>query len=216
MPKLYDKLVLNQGLVLDLDFVEGTGSVAVDKSKSHAHGAFGAGGLSPTWAQLPSGIWTLTFDGNDNILLPNVAALEGATGTIIIGLRVGLVGVAQYLYSQNVDEWSLYDNGGEFRLYYDMVGVYDWVHGLSVGDDVHIAFTFGPGITGRGYQNGVQRASGMCSAVAPTPGTKRIGSNSTAVSEWFIGSLFFFLQYNRVLSATEILEDYLIRMRRYQ
>ena len=66
MPKLYDSVKQNMKLVLDLDLVEATGLLTQDKSKNHHVGTIGSGAV---WTQLPSGLWTLVFDGvNDNLL----------------------------------------------------------------------------------------------------------------------------------------------------
>lgn len=58
--KLYDKLALNQRLVLDLDFTEGTGIITRDKSKYRNYGTLNGGAA---WVQLPNGRWVLDLDG---------------------------------------------------------------------------------------------------------------------------------------------------------
>jgi len=60
--KLFDKVARNQGLVLYLPFMEGTGSSVHDLSKYHNNGTI----TGATWTQLPSGIWVLSFDGVDD------------------------------------------------------------------------------------------------------------------------------------------------------
>ena len=64
---LYDKLPLNLGVVFDYPLFEGTGTLVRDISKNHIPGVFGAGAAAPAWTQLASGIWVLTFNGNDNV-----------------------------------------------------------------------------------------------------------------------------------------------------
>jgi len=71
--KLFDKVARNQGLVLYLPFMEGTGSSVHDLSKYHNNGTI----TGATWTQLPSGIWVLSFDGvDDYVEVPNHNALK--------------------------------------------------------------------------------------------------------------------------------------------
>ncbi len=61
MTILYDKKAINTSVVLELPCLEGSGLVTQDVSKYHNSGVFGAG--APTWTQLASGEWVLTFAG---------------------------------------------------------------------------------------------------------------------------------------------------------
>lgn len=53
------------GPVLALPMQEGGGGTVYDISGFGNDGAFGAGAAAPTWYQLPSGLWVLSFDGDD-------------------------------------------------------------------------------------------------------------------------------------------------------
>ena len=55
--------VIDQRLVLDMPFGEGKGTFTKDLSGKGNHGTLN-GGVS--WKLLPSGIWALDFDGNDD------------------------------------------------------------------------------------------------------------------------------------------------------
>ena len=155
-----------------------------------------------------------SFDGDDNILLPTVSALDPTTGTIMFWLKLGRTGTAEYLYSNSVDELSLYHNGSQFRMYYNLIAAFDWTYSVVVDGWAHLAFTFAPSATGIGYENAVQKASGACD-VAYTGGTKRIGTISGAGSTWFLGSIGEFLMYNRQLTAGEITRHYQVTKWRY-
>ncbi len=75
--KLYDNLPLNQGVVLDIPNIEGTGALVCDLSKYHNNGVFGAGAAAPTWTQLPSGIWVTTYIGTgQDIICPAAASIN--------------------------------------------------------------------------------------------------------------------------------------------
>lgn len=75
MVKLYDNLGLNMDIRCDLDLDEATGTVVRDRSKNRSHGTLAGGAATPTWTQLPNGIWVLDFDGGDNISLGQPAPL---------------------------------------------------------------------------------------------------------------------------------------------
>jgi len=74
---------LPAGATADYDFLEGSGSVLLDKSGNGNNGTLAAGALSPTWTRAG-----LAFSGQDGVSLP--AALNG-TQTFIFGIYINPV-----------------------------------------------------------------------------------------------------------------------------
>ena len=74
--QLFEKLPWNRGMVLLHPDFEATGTVAQDISLYHNNGIFLAAG-EPTWVQLISGVWVLSFDGvNDKVSIGNPVSLR--------------------------------------------------------------------------------------------------------------------------------------------
>ncbi|MBI3040259.1 MAG: LamG domain-containing protein [Chloroflexi bacterium] len=205
--KVRRDFIYDPGLVLYLPFYQSDGAAFKSKD-SYGHLATVSGA---SWR--PGGRY---FDGvDDNIALPATPVLSPTLGTILLWIRFGRSGTAEYLYSQNIDNWSVYHNGEDIRLYYDQILVAGWARVVGVDTWVHLAFTFGTGETGRGYEDAVEKASGACSTSNPTEGLIKIGSLSNGATP-FLGDIGEFYLYNRMLSSVEILYHYLATKWRYR
>lgn len=137
--------------------------------------------------------------GSQSALLPLVA------GTIMFWTKWGQ-SAPQYIWSNNADELSIFDNGGELRLYWDAIQAQNWAYttNLVVGTWYHMAFTFGNGLTGRLYVDAVEKASAACSATNPTSGTTRIGILSDGVTSPYKGIIREIGEWDSQLPATAI------------
>jgi len=158
------------------------------------------------------------FDGSDdNILLPTATATMPATGTIIVWYNATSPPDGDYIYSRNSDELAVYADTNDVILYYDSVEPYRINLTVpSSGVWTCLGFTFTQGSIGYGYENGVQVASGSCSATAPAGTVARIGSNSAGTGRFYPGLIGEFLLYSRVLTPQEIQRHYLATKWRYQ
>ena len=76
---------LENGLVLDLKFNEGVGTVLHDSSGERNHGVFGPEAAAPTWVEGQGGGRALSFDGSDYVNCGDGASLR-VVGDITVAI----------------------------------------------------------------------------------------------------------------------------------
>lgn len=158
-----------------------------------------------------------TVDGNDYISLPAGKGLTPATGTIMFWAEFDRLDTGERLYSSNVNELSVYHNGGgALRFYYDGVveAEYDPIS-VTVNTYYLFAYAFTQGGSAYQYQNGVQKGTSAISATAPTEATPKIGSDSAGTGQFFSGTYGEFGIWDVHLTVEQILHYYHNTMGRY-
>jgi len=208
--KLFDKVARNQGLVLYLPGIEGTGSLIHDVSQYHNNGAI----TGATWTQLPSGIWVLSFDGVDDYVdCGNDESLQ-ITGALTLAswVKPTLLGSAEKIIRKD-------GSGGDRGFYYQVqadgkviflissdgtaLSYWDTTDALTNGVWQYVVAVFNPGSIMDIYVNGVfwERYPGTIpSAIYNTSGNLTISFSADAF-DGLIGEVRI---YNRALSASEV------------
>jgi len=98
-----------------------------DESRFGNDGTFAAGVAAPSWIQLPSGLWVLSFDGSDDYLTCGHSVSLHFTEAFTLEAWVKSVTAATcYVMSKGWDlegSWLLYLPGGEnLKLYINFSG----------------------------------------------------------------------------------------------
>jgi len=173
-----------------------------DRSRYGNHGTY----TDITDVQFPNGLWVRSFNGpSSNILLPSSKSeLLPKVGFISFWLKFDDHAGAYYVFSNNSDELAVFCNTTpELRLYYNGIGIGDYL--LTVADGVwaHYIIVFGLNQTGKIYENLVEKASGACGATRATTGVCRIGSISAGSSNWLKGDMGLFEMQGYIPSAGE-------------
>jgi hypothetical protein len=194
------------------NFNAGSGTTLADRSGTGNNGSISGA----AWTTAGKNGGALTFDGvNDLVTVPDSASLDLTTAytleawvrpTSTSGWRCVMVKetpttLAYGLYAAGFpnrpSSW-LTINGNFVAL--------DGPAAVPVNAWTHLATTY-DGSTLRLYVNGVQVSSKPAPGAAPTSGAPfRLGGN-TIWSEWYAGQIDDVRLYNRVLSASEIIED---------
>jgi len=214
--KLYDRLPLNQGVVFDLPMFEGTGTLVRDISKTHANGVFGTGAATPAWTQLASGVWVLTFNGNDNVQVGNnsIAALYPPIFTWefwVSDTGLGFLSAVMGTNHANATyPWECVVDSGD-RIYFSMrqadtTRVVCTLTPLMTLGYKHLVFT-GDGANIAGYINGAPTGDST-----PYDGTiagvgafrQNIYLGYTRFTIWWTGNEGRARLYNRALSAADV------------
>lgn len=152
----------------------------------------------------------LSFDGNgDFVNIPQTTTLDTPTGTVSMWAYFSDLTDNGYLWSQNIDEWSIYNNGAALKGYYDSAAAITYTPAFSANQWVHLSFTFNKGGSGTCYLyvNGVQASSGNCSSTAPTLSNIRIGAESDNGAASFNGIIDDVRVYNYQRTSKQVIED---------
>jgi len=109
----YDDLPINEDILLDLPYREGTGVITQDLAKPHHSVALVN---TPAWTELDSGLTVLTWDGESNEYLECAHAacedLDFTDGDYSIGLWFNRTRTGTHMFlsrcQQDVSGWELY------------------------------------------------------------------------------------------------------------
>lgn len=161
-------------------------------------------------------VWSITgysFDGaGDYIGLP-ASTINTTEGTFIFWVYFDRDDTAEYLFSSNSDELSIYHNtSNELRMYYDTVQEINTnlltAYGAYTGQWLHIAFTYLEGSNGYCYINGVEVTHDTSiNAGGFTPAATAIGSRSDHAHP-LQGDIGEFLFYDKQLTQAQIAQHY--------
>ncbi len=185
------------------NFEERTGTSTYDTSGGGNTGTI----TNSTWNTGKFGAG-LSFDGNgDFVNIPQTTTLDTPTGTISMWANFNDLTDNGYLWSQNVDEWNIYNNGTQLKTYYDSTLVHSYTPTFTNNQWVHLSFTFTKGGTCYFYVNGVQVASNTCSSTAPTLSNIHIGAMSSNNTYSFNGKLDDVKVYNYQRTQKQVVQD---------
>lgn len=147
----------------------------------------------PTWVKTPNGLWTLSFDGSDDLVTSTSATLKESRSTLTLSLWVKLDSLLNTVWFAGNDIDSGVSVGG-FDLHYNSVNRVDaslWrtstgtnlattgVATLSADTWYHVAMTFS-GTQVLTYINGAQDAASAVIAA---------DSSGTATPDFILGAL---------------------------
>ena len=216
----YDSLPLNEDILLDLPFREGTGVITQDVAKPH-HPITMVG--DPTWTELDTGLTVLTLDGATQYLYSENDETEdleftdgdysigawikwqagGEDSQIVIGrYQVDVGGWEIYLYSTgSLTERHHHAGGDALRsACYSMGWTYDTWHFMGISRS---------GATGIHYRNGVPLAMlGTMEDPEATTQDLVIGVRFNKSDNEYKGPLWRPRVWGRALSGIEWLQEY--------
>ena len=222
MPRFYDDIDLNEGLVLDLiagPKALGSDRKVLDFSKYHNNGTI----YGPTWTQLSSGLWVMSFDGTDDYVeVPHSSSLDVADLTVSLWVRYGGEGTAGKLHwalinknntsSGPNDTFNLYvyaDSGAlAVRIGNGTTQVVLTTSGIDIRDQAwyHVAFTrSGTALTL--YVDGISHDTDNLSGSTTNTDPLTLGVWKGYLN-YFKGYIAEARIYNRALSAEEISARY--------
>lgn len=210
--KFYDKVAENLGLVLEFDFTEAVGTYTLDKSKNHHLGTFVN---APTWKQLASGIWVLTFNGtSQTITVPTSAALNTVFGTKVLTLETLMyptAATAAYRSIIQKKDANLYVNcpamialdfgnivfsigdGATSRQLLAPYTLNNWYHAFGVADGTNMYLIV----------NRVLQAWNTINS-NPVPNADQLVIGKYFLRSWFGGDCALIRLYNKGLSVSEV------------
>jgi hypothetical protein len=200
------------GCVFSLSELPGGGSKIYDRSPYGNIGTI----VGATWVRLPSGLWCLSFDGNDDYVDCGDDKSLDITGALTIEAWANLDDVApeQFLFcrgSGNVDGYffSLGD-GGRLHLVTNQASTrqdtYTPVGQMVAGTWYHIVTTR-IGVTVRFYKNAEEtpyQSQGTHIDPGTSTRTAKIGIFDNLVTGPLDGRIALHRIYNRALSLLEI------------
>ena len=204
---------VKSGLVLWYD-MSSTTSTITDLSASKNNGvAYGA-----TYAKLPSGAGSRTFDGvNDYILTKNTASLNPTTGmTVEVLFKATKVNALESLVSKSRSSspgdgytlWMTSSNKPQ-SIVFNKQRTETYITGSSiVANKWYDLVTVYDGSKNTLYVNGVKAGSVACAGTSPSAMDLTIGKYSPSNIAYFTGSIANVMVYNRALSASEIKTNY--------
>lgn len=185
----------------------------VDRSRNQNNGTFS----NVTWTQLPSGLWTMNFNGTTSYVeipdSPTMRMTQG--GTILAWIKANSLGESDN--GRIIDKSSALGSvNGYLLMIAGTNNIYFQINGgtflissnNAVPFSTHklVAITFGA--NRKVYVNAVDvTASGGSETALPpnVSGAVRIGNRAGATDRTFDGQISLPRIYNRVLSATELL-----------
>jgi len=186
-----------------------------DVSRYGNDGVFGAGAAAPTWEQLPSGLWVLSFDGGDDVVITanaNACSVNPITficwfrqsEVIIANSRKGFSSVpGWYIDVRNNYEMRIETSAGTSRFQLDNFNLTSLVFQFFAFSYDNVTNTFAY------YQNGEVGAWTQLGAV-PTgdifysAGEFFYLGNNNGLVGFFPGIVWPFGLFNYVLSHDEI------------
>ncbi len=222
--ELFDKLPWNQGLVLNIPNMEGTGSLIRDTSKYH-HDLTVSG--APAWTQLASRKWVLNYGGAADYLQAPAAdtvALNFTSEdwTMLAWIKGAVTaGSSDMIMCQgavDVCGWEFYIfwDAGTIALRTNQAAAHTGISaiGAVVQDAWYLVGVTRHGAAGQFYVNGLPVATtlngGLADPVSPA-GTRKllIGVGTTEVANFWDGFLGMRCIYNRAVTAAEMALLYL-------
>ncbi len=201
------------GLVLWYD-MSSTTSTITDLSASHNNGvAYGT-----TYAKLPGGSGSRTFDGlNDYILTKNTASLNPTSGmTVEVLFKPTKANALQTLVSKSRssspgDGYTLWlsSNNKPQSIVFNKQRAETYVYGSAiVANKWYDVASVYDGSTVTIYVNGVKSGSVACVGTSPSAMDLTIGKYSPSSTAFFTGSMANVMVYNRALTASELKTNY--------
>lgn len=206
--RLYDKIPLNQNLVLDTALFEGAGSLVHDISRYHQNLAFHIHG-SPTWEQLASRYWAIRYGGDlsgDFLECPAALSTElnftnedftllawvnsdlaaGGSDEVLVQGEVNVCGFEFYVTVPGLKTISLRCNQGGSRTGIESAGTYLMGQWTLIGVDRQ-------GAWGQFYVNGLPAVTtlgaGLIDPVAAVAEKIHIGIQHDEVNNTFEGMI---------------------------
>lgn len=142
MARSLDKDTLGHGLLLDLPFYEGTGA-AVVRDIARPHHVVSQSN-APTWTQLPSGQWVMTFNGVNEYLSATGASttdLDFTTGDFSIAMWAYIEAMDSAMilagrYELDASGWELYSFDWKLCLRFSQAGGHTGCYGEDYSPDV--------------------------------------------------------------------------------
>ncbi|MFC2058326.1 LamG-like jellyroll fold domain-containing protein [Chloroflexota bacterium] len=208
---------VDPGLVLYTipEYTEPSATILEDHSIYENNGAFKGIG-QPNWVQLPSGIWVMSFDGDDYVDLGSPDILENLTSQFSISLWVH---ASAWLNAEGqIDFLSKYDgaNKGFFFRYinysaphmrfYTGSGAgtsYAYAASLNAEQWYHLVGTW-DGTNVNLYIDAVAGTSATAASLTETTKSLYLGRASYSSSRFYSGMMALVKIYNRVLDQNEI------------
>ena len=204
------------GIVLDVAGQRGGAMPGVttlyDRSRWANNGAFGAGAAAPTWAQLPTSVWVLDFDGGDYIDLGTGVSLDCVpAATFLAWINPTALVADSILFSKaswevaGTQYWLTTD--GSLGLYTHQVGAHQQtlsgVGTITTGAWFHIAIVR-DGATCRMYRDGVDLGVVSAAHINPLPSSEHgyLGQTNAGTNRYngkLSGRLYLF-----ALSAAQV------------
>jgi len=224
----YDKLSINEDILLDLPFNEGSGAITGDIAKPHH--TFDLNN-APTWTSLVSGRGVLTFDGATEYLDASAAStadMDFTSGDYSVGVWInwtdvggGLSQIVIGRYGVDLDGWEIYlTEGGGFnyltqRHHHATLAPNTRDGCYSTGWAQSTWFLLGisrSGLYPVHYRNGVALAMSYEATGMLDPDTCNrdmvIGTRYTKDANWYQNMMWRPRMWSRVLSADEWMEIY--------
>ncbi len=202
-----------EDIVADWHFDEKGGLVAFDNS------GFGNNGTinGATWSDGKYNP-TLSFDGNDNVVVSDSATLEPEKVTLEAWVkRNGTPGTYKYIagkvYSGSNGSYNLYTGGSGGLRFYIGYGSGQWIPSPDAGTGIwdgewhHIVGTY-DGAKVRLFVDGAEIGSGSSATQSIAYNTNNFYIGSYGNGFYFSGLIDEIRVYSRNLSASEILERY--------
>jgi len=211
---LYNPLVVDPTLVLDLPFSEGVGNIVHDRSLYGNHGTiYGA-----SWVDGKVGRG-LSFDGNDYVTVLDDDTLDSLVTSVEfwVNPNLGALDLWGTLVSKSSSQWyvAVYPNGNVFVIYvvdgYRFLGT-TVIGGLITNQWTHYAFVTDGATYLNEYINGLQVLQTTTLGayqIRDTTFDLILGASSPRVARYyFVGLLDEVRVYKRALTANEILRHY--------
>lgn len=201
---------LTNGLVglWSFDGADIQGSTAYDRSGSGNNGTIAT--TTKTIGKLGQ---ALSFDGSSsNVNLNNPASLQLSRGTVSAWIKTSNAGISYRGIVGKDRAYGMYLLGNVFGVYDNGTALFRST-GVNLADNKwhHVSFSFDSGVTNGTllYIDGVLSLTTTLTNSNQT-GTARIGMGQGAASQIFSGSIDEARIYNRILSAAEIKQLYLM------
>lgn len=212
------------GIVLDVAGQRGgvmPGVVTLwDRSRFANPGVFGAGASAPTWAQEPTGLWVLRFDGADDYIsvAHHASQLLTTGGTIEVWVKMVGSGAALEYFLVDKSLASFVGAGGYVLALTWGTPFFYINNGVSISGGgalpqnvwVHLAVTFDSGGNSIIYRNGAISVSGACSNPSgiTTTNPLAIGNRSAATDRTFDGMVGKVFVFNSILTGAQVFQRF--------
>jgi len=166
-----------------------------------------------TWSRRPSGVWALSFDGNDHVVVANATSLQITVWTMELWFNQSTIAAGtRMLLSKASQFYTLNSAAAMYSAQYGDATVDQIYSGSAITASTwyHRIITYDGGAAAadsfKSYRNGVLVAHSVASDTMETPVTNAndlyIGA-ATGPADYFTGQIAMIVIYNRVLSAQE-------------
>ena len=213
---------LDPSLVLNLTGYPGGGSIGQDRSLYRNNGTI----TGATWTRLPSGLWVLSFDGDDDIRVGGLADFNISTGDCSLGAWVKTTDTGATFKiimgkaTLSANEYSLYQSNANkltFRMADGAANATAVANSITVSGTWY--FVFGVRLSNVLYLfiDSIQQTTTGSFSGSPDTTDKqfRVGSNEAGTGYQWKGTIGSPFVYNRALTPAEIQQIYLATKGRY-